>query len=254
MTIRESYTIDLQKVCPYGDTYNDGMVQLSFTLPIPQGPRAGEAAKILMIHMGFKDPIIVHDKDIGEGFTYFIAFGKTEAYVDYEAVEVVAIEKKTLSRTEIDALIRERFGRPLRVLGACTGDDAHTVGIDAILNMKGVDHHYGLERYEMFEVHNLGSQGKNEELIAKALELQADAVLVSQVVTQKDTHIANLKELMNSVQREDIASRRVIIAGGPRITHELALSLGFDGGFGSRTYPEDVGIFIADTLWEKMKE
>ena len=37
-------TLDLTKVKPYGDTMNDGKVQLSFTLPVPAGPEAVEAA------------------------------------------------------------------------------------------------------------------------------------------------------------------------------------------------------------------
>ena len=37
--------LDLQKVKPYGDTMNDGKVQVSFTLPVPDGDKAVEAAK-----------------------------------------------------------------------------------------------------------------------------------------------------------------------------------------------------------------
>ena len=38
----------------------------------------------------------------------------------------------------------------------------------------------------------MGSQVTNEEFIAKAIELKADALLVSQTVTQKDIHIKNM--------------------------------------------------------------
>ena len=41
-------TLDLTKVKPYGDTMNDGKVQVSFTLPVPNGAEAEEAAKLLM--------------------------------------------------------------------------------------------------------------------------------------------------------------------------------------------------------------
>lgn len=74
---------------------------------------------------------------------------------------------------ETDSFIREQIGRPIVVIGASTGTDAHTVGIDAIMNMKGFAGHYGLERYEMFEALNMGSQVTNEEFIAKAIELKA---------------------------------------------------------------------------------
>ncbi|HQK54654.1 MAG TPA: OAM dimerization domain-containing protein, partial [Sedimentibacter sp.] len=32
--------VDLTKIKPYGDTLNDGMVQMSFTLPVPYGDEA----------------------------------------------------------------------------------------------------------------------------------------------------------------------------------------------------------------------
>ena len=41
-------TLDLTKIKPYGDTMNDGKVQMSFTLPVPCGAEAVEAAKLMM--------------------------------------------------------------------------------------------------------------------------------------------------------------------------------------------------------------
>ena len=49
-------TLDLTQVKPYGDTMNDGKVQLSFTLPVPFGPEAVEAAKQLLRSMGMENP------------------------------------------------------------------------------------------------------------------------------------------------------------------------------------------------------
>ena len=45
-------TLDLKKIKPYGDTMNDGKTQLSFTLPVPAGDEAIEAAKQLMKKTG----------------------------------------------------------------------------------------------------------------------------------------------------------------------------------------------------------
>lgn len=95
---------------------------------------------------------------------------------------------------ETDEFISQNIGRKLVVIGASTGTDAHTVGIDAIMNMKGYAGHFGLERYEMIEALNMGAQVLNEDFIAKAIELKADALLVSQTVTQK---IFILKTLPN---------------------------------------------------------
>lgn len=243
---------DFSAVRPYGDTLDDGVIQLSFTLPVPPGDRATEAAKRLLKKIGFHDPVIVSESDIGEGFTYFIAYGRTGVSVDYNAIQVVSVKTEERTMEEIDALINERFGRKLVVVGACTGDDAHTVGIDAILNMKGVDHHYGLERYTGFAVRNCGSQVKNEELVAIARKLKADAVLISQLVTQKESHIHNLTNFIELAEAEGLRETALLIIGGPRISHELARELGFDAGFGKKTWPEDVASFIVDKLWERM--
>ena len=149
---------------------------------------------------------------------------------------------------DIEAYIRDNIKRPVVILGACTGTDAHTVGIDAIMNMKGFAGHYGLERYEGIEAYNLGSQVLNEELVAKAIELKADAILVSQVVTQKDVHIPNLTELVELLEAEGIRDKIVLVCGGPRLSHELAKELGYDAGFGSGSYAEDVATFVVNEI------
>ena len=131
---------------------------------------------------------------------------------------------------------------------ASTGTDAHTVGIDAIMNRKGFAGHYGLERYEMIEAYNLGSQVPNEEFIKKALELHADVLLVSQTVTQKDVHIQNLTNLIELLEAEGLRDKFVVCCGGPRITHELAKELGYDAGFGAGKYADDVASFAVTEM------
>ena len=37
----------------------------------------------------------------------------------------------------------------------------------------------------------------------------------------------------------------VLVAGGPRITHALAIELGYDAGFGPMTRPQDVASYVA---------
>ncbi len=155
---------------------------------------------------------------------------------------------------ETDQFIKEHIGRPIRVIGASTGTDAHTVGIDAIMNMKGFAGHYGLERYEMFETLNMGSQVLNEDFIAKGIEVNADALLVSQTVTQKDVHIQNMIELVEMLEAEGLRDKVILCAGGPRISHELAKELGYDAGFGANTYADDVASFIAQELDRRLND
>jgi len=153
-----------------------------------------------------------------------------------------------MTMEETDFFIQQNLGRKIRVIGASTGTDAHTVGIDAILNMKGYAGHYGLERYKMIEAINLGSQVSNEDFIRKAVEFDADVMLVSQTVTQKNIHIQNLTELVELLEAENLRRRFLLLIGGPRISHELAKELGCDAGFGPGKYADDVASFICEEL------
>lgn len=241
-------TLDLTKIKPYGDTMNDGKTQLSFTLPVPAGAEADEAAKQLLKKMGFENPLVVYSKELTEGFTFFNCYGSCTHTVNYSDIYVPKVESDKMDMHETDDYIRENIGRKIVIVGASTGTDAHTVGIDAIMNMKGYAGHYGLERYDMIEAYNLGSQVPNEEFIAKGLELHADALLVSQTVTQKDVHIKNMTEFIEMMEAEGLREKMVVCCGGPRISHELAKELGFDAGFGMNTYADDVASFIVQEM------
>ena len=245
-------TLDLTKVKPYGDTMNDGKTQISFTLPVPCGDEAVEAAKQLMKKMGFENPLVVYHKELTEGYTFFNCYGSTVHTVDFSSIHVPKVESTVMDMHETDEYIREHIGRKIIAIGASTGTDAHTVGIDAIMNMKGYAGHYGIERYEMFEALNMGSQVPNEEFIAKAIEMKADVLLISQTVTQKDVHIKNLTELVEMLEAEGLRDKVILVCGGPRISHELAQELGYDAGFGSGSYADDVASYVAQELARRM--
>ncbi len=246
-------TLDLSAIKPYGDTMNDGKTQISFTLPLPCNDESIEAAKQLMKKMGFENPQVVFYKELTKGFTFFNCYGSCTHTVDYASIHVPKVESATMDMHETDNFIKSRIGRKIVVIGASTGTDAHTVGIDAIMNMKGYAGHYGLERYEMFEAINMGSQVPNEDFIAKAIELKADALLVSQTVTQKDVHIKNLTELVEMLEAEGLRSQIILICGGPRISHELAKELGYDAGFSMNSYADDVASFIAQEMESRLR-
>jgi len=231
---------------------DDGKVQLSFTLPVPDGARGREAARKLVLSFGFRDCEVVHSAPLSAEFSFYVVYGKTEAQIDYDSVEAdEATSEASMSMDEVNEFIRREIGRKVVVVGACTGFDAHTVGIDAIMNMKGYNHHFGLERYSDMDAYNLGAQVPNEKLIEFALKVNADAILVSQVVTQKDTHIHNMTEFVELLEAKGLRGRFICIAGGPRIGNKLAVELGFDVGFGRGTYADDVATYIVKKLVER---
>ena len=238
-----------QIVRPYGDTTGDGMIQVSFTLPLPCDKLAEGAALQLARKMGMDPALVVHAKAIGPDFTFFVVYGSSNHLVDLDAVHVQDREFALLSPKEVNLQIKRGLRRRLVVVGACIGTDAHTVGIDAILNIKGFAGEKGLEYYAEMGVVNLGAQVLVPDLVAKARAAKADAVLVSQVVTQKDVHIHNVSQ-MSAAFREAYPAGKVplLVVGGPRFEEGSEQRLGVDRIFGRGTTPSEVASYLVHAL------
>ncbi len=235
-------------VRPYGDTTGDGMVQLSFTLPIPHDARAEGAAQQLAHKMGIDPAMVVHAKAIGPSFTFFVVYGRVAHLVDLSQVEVVEREFPLLSAKEVNLAIRSRLRRRLVVVGATVGSDAHTVGLDAILNVKGFAGEKGLEYYREIRVVNMGAQVTPEELVARARAERADAVLTSQVVTQRDAHVHHTKEVSEALRAAFPGARPLLVVGGPRFDASRAAEYGVDRVFGKGTTPREVASYLVHAV------
>jgi len=236
---------------PYGDTLNDGMVQLSFTLPIENSARAKKAAEIYAEKLNLEMISVACAEKIAENFTYFVIYARAIPTLDYSKVQATEVETKEMSFYEINELIKSKLNRPLTVVGATIGTDAHTVGIDAIMNMKGYNQDYGLERYPEINAYNMGAQIPPEELLQKALAVEADAILVSQTVTQKEAHTRNFTEFIELLEAENLRDRFILLAGGPRISNDYALEMGYEAGFGPGTVPSQVASYLIINLLER---
>src|SRR4051812_13634096 len=239
-------------VRPYGDTTGDGMVQMSFTLPVPHGPRAEGAAQQLANKMGMDPAMVVHSHAIGSDFTFVVVYGSVSHLVDLDEVKVVEREYPLLSPYEVNSTVKNSLGRKLVVVGACIGTDAHTVGIDAILNIKGFAGEKGLEYYRELRVVNLGAQVSVPQLVERAVAERADAVLVSQVVTQRDAHLLNTREMSAAFPEAFPAARRpLLVVGGPRFDEKMSAELGVDRVFSRGTTPGEVASYLVHRLVTK---
>jgi beta-lysine 5,6-aminomutase beta subunit len=242
---------------PYGDTTGDGRVQLSFTLPVPFGTEheravAEGAALQLAAKMGLEPAMVVHAKGMGPAFTFFIVYGRASHLVDLSEVTVAEREFPVLPAAEINLRIRSGLGREMVVLGACIGTDAHTVGIDAILNVKGHAGEKGLEYYREMRVVNLGAQVEVADLVTRSAAEHADAVLVSQVVTQRDAHLVGARALADAFSTGtsggERRSRPLLVVGGPRFDPTMAAELGVDKVFSRGTTPREVASYLVHAL------
>ena len=225
------------------------MVQMSFTLPIPHDKRAEGAALQLARKMGLEPALLVHAKAMGPDFTFFVVYGSVSHLVDLREVTVIEREYPLLSAREINLAIKRSLRRKLVIVGACIGTDAHTVGIDAILNIKGFAGEKGLEYYREITVVNLGAQVLVPDLVARARAEKADAVLVSQVVTQRDAHLHNTSQ-MSAAFREAYPAGQVplLVVGGPRFEEGSAAALGVNRIFGRGTTPGEVASYLVHSL------
>lgn len=236
-------------VRPYGDTTGDGMVQTSFTLPVPHDKRAEGAALQLAAKMGLDPAMLVHARQIGTGHTFFVVYGSVQHLVELDQVRVAERDFPLLGAKEVNALVRQRLRRKLVVVGACIGTDAHTVGIDAICNLKGIAGEKGLEYYRELAVTNMGAQVSVPDLVERARAERADAVLVSQVVTQRDAHLHNTREMSAAFREAFPAERRpLLVVGGPRFDEMMAGELGVDRIFSRGTTPREVASYLVHAL------
>jgi beta-lysine 5,6-aminomutase beta subunit len=231
----------------YGDRQGDGMVQMSFTLEVLPSDRAREAAKRFAEAHGLREPTVSAMEQCSKQHTYFVVYGHSQHTVDLDSIHVEELSARPLKHDEIEQKAKP-LGRKIVVVGACTGSDAHTVGIDAILNFKGFAGEKGLESFKCFDAHNLGAQVENAELVERAKALGADAILVSQVITQRNCHKENAAALIELMRKEGLRERFVVLLGGPRIDHQLAVDLGFDAGFGPGTKPATVASYLVERL------
>ena len=156
-----------------GDTTGYGMVQVSFTLPMPHSKLAEGAAQQLATKMGLSPAMVVHAKAMGPDFTFFVVYGRVHHLVDVSKVQVVE----------------------------------------------------------------------------RARAEKADAVLVSQVVTQRDAHILNTRE-MSAAFRESYPSDRrpLLIVGGPRFDEAMSAELGVDRVFSRGTTPGEVASYLVNQV------
>lgn len=237
------------KVKLYGDRTGDGALQLSFTLPVPKCEEAKVAAQLAAEKMGLKDVSVIHMESMDRGFTFFVVYARCDVEVDMADIKVPKLEHPQYDFDAINAMLKDHFDRKIVVLGACIGSDAHTVGIDAIFNMKGYLGSYGLERYPTMQALNMRAQVDTRDLVRKIVEMKADAVLISRVVTQRDEHVIELKKFLEELSRTDgVPSHLIKICGGPRITHKMAVEIGYDAGFGPGTKPVEVASYIGTEM------
>jgi len=222
--------------------YADGYVAMTIFLPTDERT-AQYAALEIAKKIGMKDAEVIHKLAAhpSEG-TVVEVKGILEIDVDPGTL-VIPPKVENLPEDEMRADVK---AHPMRIVAATVGEDEHSVGMREIIDIK----HGGLEKYGI-ECHYLGTSVPVEKVVDAAIEVDAEAILVSTIITHADVHRKNMKRLSDLCVEKGIRDKVILVAGGTQITRDMAVESGLDGGFGRGAKGADVASFLIKTRRER---
>lgn len=230
---------------PEAEWMGDGIILI--TMMIPESRRVAEFAALeIGKKMGLKDCEVINKEimQAAEG-TRIELKGRVPFAIKKDSL-VIPEEPKVMSDDEI----REEIKRKKMVIVAGTvGEDEHSVGLREIIDIK----HGGIEKYGV-EVHYLGTSVPVEKLVDAAIELNADAILASTIISHDDIHYKNMKRINDLAIEKGIRDKVMIMAGGTQVVPEIAIQNGMDGGFGRGSTGANVATALVERRWEMEKE
>lgn len=225
------------KIKPEMEWLGDGIVLITLFLPAEE--RIAEFAALeIGKKMGLEDVEVIHKEIMQEAEGTRIELkGKVGFTIDINDL-VIPPKPKILTEDEIRAEIKEK---PMKIVAATVGEDEHSVGLREIIDIK----HGGIEKYGI-ECHILGTSVSIEKLVDAAIELNADAILSSTIISHDDIHYKNMKKLHDICIEKGIRDKIILIAGGTQVSNEYAVESGVDAGFGRGTKGAHVATFLVE--------
>jgi len=220
----------------------DGWIQLNMTIPESEEYAKAAAVEICK-KMGLEDIHVIHSAVLhpSEG-TYLELKAKVPFFVKKDELE---LPKK--NELMSDEELFEFFSKhKVKVVAGTIGEDEHNIGIREILDIK----HGGIEKYGINYVY-LGTSVPPEKIIDSAIEVGAQAVLASMIITHNDVHIENMKKLHEIAVEKGVRDKLLLIVGGTQINNDLAINNYMDAGFGRGTKGNHVATFLAKKLKER---
>ena len=224
-----------EKIKPEMEWLADGTVLLTFCFPAER--KIAEAAAIECAkRMNLKDIAVISREVLhrAEG-TRIELKGKVDFDIDVASLAIPA-EPDVLSDEELREAIERK---PMRVVCGTIGEDEHSVGLREIIDIK----HGGIEKYGV-EVHYLGTSVPPEKLVGAAIELNADAMLASVIISHDDIHYKNIARIDRIAREMGVREKLLFAAGGTQVEGDKAREAGADAGFGRGTHGNHVATFL----------
>lgn len=220
----------------------DGWVNVTMLLPV--GKRVAEIAGLETAKkMGLKNPEVIHARTMhpAEG-TLLEVKGRVDFSIDIDNLEIPEVEENL----DEDIIRKEIKKEPIKVVAATVGNDEHSVGMREIIDIK----HGGLEKFGI-KTKYLGTSVSINKVVDAAIEIDADAILISTIITHNDIHRSNMKKLKNLCIEKGLKDDLILISGGTQVNNDIAVESGMDAGFGPGTDGTDVASFIVKERWDR---
>ncbi len=227
--------IGTTKLKPEMEWLGDGIILL--TMFLPTDVRTAEFAALeIGKKMNLHDCEVIHKEIMQEAEGTRIELkGKVDFSIDTSEL-VIPPKPEEMSDDQIREDIEDK---PMKVVAATVGEDEHSVGIREIIDIK----HGGIEKYGI-ECHILGTSISVEKLVDAAIEINADAILTSTIISHDDIHYKNMKKLHQYAIERGVRDKMIFIAGGTQVSNEQAVANGMDAGFGRGTKGSHVATFL----------
>jgi len=225
------------QIKPEAEWLGDGTVLL--TMMVPESSRVAEFAALEMAKkMNLENPEVINKEVMqsAEG-TRIELKGRLPFSIDKNSL-IIPPEPILLSEDEIREDIKNKS---MLIVCGTMGEDEHSVGLREIIDIK----HGGIEKYGI-KVHYMGTSVPVEKIVDAAIELNADAILASTIISHDDIHYKNMKRIHDLAVEKGVRDRVMIMAGGTQVIPEVAVENGMDAGFGRGTK----GINVATALVE----
>lgn len=145
------------------------------------------------------------------------AFGRGEAFLPEL---VMAGEAMKAAVSTLDPELKKR-GSHRQILGkvviATVEGDIHEIGKSLVATMLGASG---------FEVYDLGVDTPGDKLIGKALEVNADILGMSALLT---TTMVKQREVIEELEKEGLRRKIKVMVGGAPVTRDWVNTIGADG-------------------------
>ncbi|MCT4687240.1 D-ornithine 4,5-aminomutase subunit OraE [Vallitalea sp.] len=241
-------TKDIRKTSilkPEMEWMGDGTVLITMMLPTDE--RTAEFAAVeIGKKMNLEEVEVIHKQvmQIAEGTRIEIK-GKVSFGVD---INDLVIPPKPIVMSD-DEIREDIKNKPMKIVAGTIGEDEHSVGLREILDIK----HGGIEKYGI-ECHYLGTSVPVAKIVDSAIELNADAILASTIISHDEIHYKNMKRINDYCVEKGIRDKIILVSGGTQVTPEIAVKNGMDAGFGRGSKGVDVATFLVKKRRENEKD